>query len=169
MKNIQFLLILVCFCFAQMAFGQKSKTAKVNTNLSQVNIPTAPIFPDEIISEVKNFRIVTVYGVNIVYYSYVVKNDGASSSKTSTLQGFWSADDKLDADDYACGGISVTPNATGQFTMDVPNSEIYTEFKGWTLAQMLKAYPYLILVVDFEKEVIESNEENNVYVIRHGL
>jgi hypothetical protein len=173
MKNIQFFLILVCFCFAQIAFGQKSKMRTVNTatvtpTYSQLNYQNLSLLPDITISEVKNFRLNDF--LKQIIYTCTVKNMGATTEKSGSLQCYWSKDATQGSDDVPGGGWGgQASNLTKEYTLTLPNAQFYPEFNGWTLAQMLKNYPYLIVVIDNDKEVAESKEDNNVYIISHGM
>jgi hypothetical protein len=134
----------------------------------------APVLtPDLTITSVSGFQL--AYGNTQVQYDYQVKNLGnGATTKNVSVNGFWSKDATLSADDPAAGGSGVNPLAangvaTGKFTMNVPPEAYYPNFKGWTLGQMLKNYPYLILKVDSENQIAESNENNNIYAVRHNL
>jgi hypothetical protein len=164
--------VLIVETFVRFTDGS-GRSSYTMTDKFRRGAPVPTGLPDLVISSVTEFQL--AYNNTQVQYTHVVKNTGSTDCKrTVALQGFWSKDATKSDDDVPSGGVTVGPipanqSLTGKFTMNVPNPAFYAAFKGVTLPQMLKNYPYLILVVDSNSEVPESNEGNNVFVVRHGL
>jgi CARDB len=131
------------------------------------------MLPDLVVSTITDFKL--AYENTQVEYTYKVSNlQNTPCNKKVALQGYWSKDSKLSTDDLPSGGTTVGPilkgaPVTGKFTMNIPNPVYYPSFKGWTLPQMLKYYPFLILMIDSNKVQPESNEVNNSLAVKHGL
>jgi hypothetical protein len=133
----------------------------------------APLLPDLIVKSIFKFELAN-NNTQVRYYCYVTNLGNTASTIPVGLQGYWSKDNILDSNDVPAGGLTAPTIATFEaveqsFTMNVPNPQFYPAFTGYNLQRMLKEYPYLILEIDSNKQVTESNEDNNTLAQQHFL
>jgi hypothetical protein len=165
-----FILEVVQEVYDEMFQNNNQKAVLINAGQFPFN-PQPTI--DLIVQSATNFQY--AYNNTQVQYSYAIKNLGnADCTQSVGLQGYWSKDNIKSTDDVPAGGIvvgpiTITQAKTGSFTMNVPNPSYYPTFLGWSLPKMIKYYPYLILVIDSNSQVTESNESNNVLAFTIGL
>jgi Leucine-rich repeat (LRR) protein len=127
-----------------------------NTSTCRFDVEVqATVSPDLTLANV-NFRDPSVYLNGIAYFSFDAKNIGTGNATNAfTIKSYLSKDRVLDALDYQNGVISTANYPAGanilqiQGAMRLEASVFYGDY-------------YLILKIDADNQITESNENNNV-------
>ncbi len=126
-------------------------TVQINEGTSGVNLP------DLTLTSISNRTPSVQQGQN-VYFNFDAKNIGTGNATNPfTIKSYLSRDTILDANDYQNGTIP-TANYQAGIVVQVIQGALYVEN---TLA--VGNY-YLILKIDADNQIVESNENNNVIV-----
>ena len=130
-----------------------------NTSTCRFDVDVrATISPDLTLANV-NFRDPSVYRNGIAYFSFDAKNIGTGNATNAfTIKSYLSIDRVLDASDYQNGVISTANYPAGANLLQIQGAMRLES----NLYNFYKDKYFLILKIDADNQITESNENNNV-------
>ncbi|MFM2269569.1 MAG: hypothetical protein RL757_3010 [Bacteroidota bacterium] len=120
--------------------------------------PSVGALPDLILSNLTLTTTPPVSAGSAVNYRFNISNIGTATAQNFSVKTYISRDNVLSADDIQDGGISTGNFAPGQ---TLNNATAATNIP----SNLAAGNYYLILKVDADNQIVESNENNNLFVL----